>query len=271
MIQPMSQNNESFADAIQANRKMWDETADVHADVKLQGLLDAFKTPDFTTIDEIEQRMFDRIDLNGKAVAQLSCNNGRELICVKRAGAGRCVGFDISEKFVGQGRQLAEAAGVEVEFVRSNVYDIGEEYTDAFDVIYVTIGALGWLPDLDTYFKIIRRLLRDGGHFFLYEMHPVLDMFDAETGLEIKHSYFRTKPFIEENVPDYYDNSQVVSSVSYWFHHKLSDIIGGCLKNGLTLLHFEEHPHDISEVFKAFQDFDHKPPMSYSLLAQKQG
>ena len=41
------------------------------------------------------------------------------------------------------------------------------------------------------------------------------------------------------------------------------------MNNGLQLSHFEEHDHDISNVYKAFQDFDKKPPLSYTLVAKK--
>jgi ubiquinone/menaquinone biosynthesis C-methylase UbiE len=254
----------------EANRDMWNQTADVHAKAKLAGLLGAVKSPDFTTFDEVEKTIFKQIGLKDKAVIQLSCNNARELISCKRAGAGQCVGVDISEKFIGQGKLLASAAGTEIELVRTSVYDLPNDFDNSFDVVYVTIGALGWLQDMDAYFKLVNRLLKAGGQLFIYEMHPILDMFDAETGLEIKHSYFKTEPYVTEEAPDYFDPSTVVVGKSYWFHHTLSDIIGGCLNNGLSLTHFAEYDHDISNVFKAFESFEKKPPLCYSLVAQKQ-
>jgi SAM-dependent methyltransferase len=218
----------------------------------------------------VEQQIFNTLALTGKAVAQLSCNNGRELINCKEAGAGRCVGFDISDEFINQGHQLAAAvAGVPVEFVGTSVYGIPEHLDSTFDIVYVTVGALGWLPDLRAYFEIVARLLKDGGHLFIYEMYPVLNMFDAKTELEVKHSYFRTEPYVEETGPDYMDPYQTVTAMSYWFHHKLSDVITDCLESGLSLTHFEEYSHDISNVYKAFQDLDLKPPLSYALVAKK--
>jgi hypothetical protein len=47
-------------------------------------------------------------------------------------------------------------------------------------------------------------------------------------------------------------------------------VIGGCLKYKLNLTHFEEYAHDLSMVFAAFEQLEKKPPLSYSLLAQKQ-
>lgn len=256
-------------DFVQANRAMWNETADVHADHYLAALLERVKAPDFSTFDEVEKHIFSRLGLTDKAVIQLSCNNGRELISVKKAGAAYCLGVDISDKFIAQAKALQQASGVEVDFLRSDVYELPESLNTRFDLVYVTIGALGWLPDLARYLKIVAALLKPGGQVFIYEMHPMLDMFDASSGLEVKHSYFRTDPYFEESAPDYLDTSKIVAAKSYWFHYKLSDLLGGLLHNGLQLEFFEEYPHDISEVFKSFEAFAKKPPLCYALVAQK--
>lgn len=256
---------------MEANREMWNATARVHERASLEKLLERVEAPDFSTFDLVERRIFDQIGLEGKDVAQLSCNNGRELISCKKAGAKRCVGFDISDAFVAQAKRLARASGLDVDFVRANVYDIPESYNESFDIVYVTIGAIGWLPDLDAYLAVVARLLRPGGHFFLYEMHPVLFMFEAETGLEVKKSYFDKRPDVEETAPDYLDPSQIVEGASYWFQHTLGEIIGGCLKMGLELTFFAEYPHDLSAVYAAFEQFETKPPLSYALVARKPG
>ena len=266
MLYTLGMNRDDYTEA---NRAMWNKTAEVHASIKLTGLLSAVQKPDYSTLDGLEQRIFEQLGVAGKAVAQLSCNNGRELLSLAKRGAARCVGFDISDAFIEQGRLLAQTGGLAAEFVRVSVYDIPHAFDKSFDIIYVTIGALGWLPDLQAYFETVARLLKPGGSLFLYEMHPVLDMFDAATGLEVKHSYFRSEPYKEDAGPDYYDPSQTVEGTSYWFHHTLSDVIGGCLANDLTIKHFEEHPYDLSNVYAAFQDFEKKPPLSYSLVARK--
>jgi len=73
-------------DYTQINRNMWNETAAVRQTNYVDDLLKRIKAPDFTTFDEIEKRIFQQINLPGKDVAQLSCNNARELIAVKKAG-----------------------------------------------------------------------------------------------------------------------------------------------------------------------------------------
>ena len=254
---------------IEANRLMWNKTAAVHAESYVNDLLSRISATDFTTFDVVEQRLFAQLGLASKSVAQLCCNNGRELIAVKKAGAGRCVGFDISDEFIKQARHLVIASGVEVEFIQRDVYDIGDEFNQQFDLVYITIGALGWLPVLKPFFALIARILKPKGQLFIYEMHPILNMFDAKKGLQIDDSYFRTEPFVDESEPDYMNPDVIVDGVSYWFPHTLADVIGNCLQHGLSLTHFAEYDHDISMVYAKFAEFDKKPPLSYSLIAKK--
>lgn len=248
---------------------MWNATADIHARAALPKLMERVARPGFSTFDFMEKRIFALLGLSGKDVAQPSCNNGREFISCKKAGAARCVGFDISEKFIAQGQELAQAGGVEVDFVRTNVYDIPHDYDASFDIVYVTIGTARLAAGPARVHGRRGTASAPRRAFFLYEMHPMLDMFDSETGLEIKHSYFRTEPYVVDAAPDYLDKSTVVEGTSYWFHHKLSDIIGGALAAGLELRLFEEYDHDQSEVYAAFEHYEKKPPLSYALLAQK--
>ena len=87
------------------------QTANVYNAEGFDKLLSVIGQPEFTTFDEVERRVFSKISLENKDVAQLGCNNGRELISVKKAGAGRCVGFDLSENFIALARQLALESG----------------------------------------------------------------------------------------------------------------------------------------------------------------
>lgn len=132
------------------------------------------------------------------------------------------------------------------------------------------MGTLGWMPDLGGFFAAARRLLRCGGWLLVYEMHPILDMFDAEPGgtFPLRHSYFRTGPYADEEGLDYYGNSAYESSISYWFHHRLSDIIQSGLDNGFRLTSFQEYGHDVSNVFKGMEKQEAGLPLSYTLLAR---
>ena len=253
----------------EANRKMWNLTAGIHYKSYVEGLMTMIADPAYSTLDAVEKEVFNRIGLAGKDVVQLACNNGRELISLKRAGARRCLGIDISDQFLDQGRRLAEAAGEEVEFQQADLMKLGTAHDGQFDLVYITIGALGWLPDLEALLELITRLLRPGGCLFIYEMHPILNMFKSGDSLELAHSYFETQPYYEESGEDYMDPESVVRAGSYWFHHKLSDVIGGCLRHGLRITFFEEYPHDISMVFHRMEQVSARPPLCYALTVVK--
>ncbi len=256
-------------DYIEANRKSWNERAAIHAGQQGKEYDERIQRADFSTFDDVEKRIFAQIGLSGKDVIQLCCNNGRELISVKKAGAGRCVGIDLSDRFIEEARRLTALSGVDVEFIRASVYDILHELDGNFDLVYITIGALGWLPDLERFFEIVARLLRSNGQVFIYETHPILNMFESGKGLSVEYSYFKTEPFEDAGQPDYLDRSQTVKSVAYWFPHKLYEIIGGCLNHDLALTHFQEYGHDLSMEFAELEQLDKKPPLSFSLVARK--
>lgn len=263
-------------DYAQANRAAWNETAPIHAAQNLESLLEHFRAPGYSCLHKpFEVERLEKLDLKGKNVAQLCCNNGRELLSVKNLfGAGRCVGFDISDAFLDQARALNEAAGLDAEFVQGSVLEIGEEFSGQFDLVYVTIGALGWLPDLEAFMRVVSRLLRPGGKVLIYEMHPILDMFDNDqeaqkNPLELKHSYFKTSPYADSQGLDYYGGQTYDSKTMYWFHHKLSDIIGGLIRHGLQITAFDEFDFDISNVFSHLGELEPRVPMCYILEARK--
>jgi len=236
---------------IKANRIMWNETADAHAKTFTKSLKEKVLNKDYTSFDEVEDKCFAQINIS-----------------VKRAGAARCVGFDISDNAIEQAKELASIAKADVKFIRSDVYEIDESYHNQFNLVYITIGAFGWLPDLPKFLSLVKNLLRDNGQIFIYEMHPVLNIFEPNT-TNINYSYFDFGPHKDEAEPDYIDNKVIIEAPAYWFQHTLSDIINGLITQGFTINHFQEYAKDISGIFKELGEQKNLPPMSYSLIARK--
>jgi hypothetical protein len=69
-----------------ANRLAWNEAAPIHKKLKSDQLLESFRQPGYSCLDGIETAQFQEIGLAHKAVAQIGCNNGRELLSVKNMG-----------------------------------------------------------------------------------------------------------------------------------------------------------------------------------------
>ena len=263
-------NRQDYTDA---NRKAWDETAPVHASSQMEGLLKNMGNPQYLSLDETAQDWLAKAGMQGKDVVQLCCNNGRELISIQRMGANRCMGIDISAAFIAQAEQLNAVANADCNFLACDVYDVPTKYDAQFDLVYISIGAFGWLPDLTGFLAVCARLLRPGGQLLIYEMHPILDMIDNMPDLPpaLNYSYFLAEPLAEDSGLDYYEGKEYKSSTSYWFHHKLADIIQGCLDLGFRLTDIAEYPHDISEVFAYLEKMEARLPLSYVLLARLGG
>ncbi|HET8728623.1 MAG TPA: class I SAM-dependent methyltransferase [Alphaproteobacteria bacterium] len=261
-------------DFVEANRQCWDEAAEFHRrHPQYAALLRGFRNPGFSCLDETATTWLTRVGIEGRDVAQLCCNNGRELLSVRNMGAGRCVGFDQSAAFLSQARELAAVGGIDCTFVETDVHAIGPEFDAAFDIVVVTIGVFGWMPDLDAFLAVVSRLLRPGGRFFVYEEHPILNMVDLDihsSPATLRFSYFKGEPFVDTDGLDYWSGRPYPSKPCYWFPHPLGKIVTGCVEKGLAIERLEEFSHNISE--KSFlEKQDAQLPLSYLLIARKEG
>lgn len=259
--------------ATAANRAAWDASAKYHRDgARWTELRDGFRQPGFSVLDAVEREVLARVGVAAKAVAQLGCNNGRELLSVKNMGAGRCVGFDQSAAFLAQAAELAAAGNIDARFVRTDIYGIDAAHDGQFDLVLVTIGVFGWMPDLPGCLAVAARLLRPGGTLFVHEQHPFVDMFDpaSATPFEPVEPYFRDSPYVSHQPIVYFGEPTAPAGPSYWYTHTLSAILRACLANGLAIRDVMEFPDNISTV--AFDIYERHParlPLSYTLLAEK--
>jgi tRNA (mo5U34)-methyltransferase len=73
-------------------------------------------------------------DLTGKSVLDLGCNAGFYSMEMKRRGAARVLGLDCDEEYLRQARFAAEVNGLDIEFRRMSVYDVGA-LGERFDVV----------------------------------------------------------------------------------------------------------------------------------------
>lgn len=259
------------------NREAWNQVTPIHQQHRKMDLQTAVQAEDFSVLDEIETTIHRRLGLPGKRVAHLCCNNGQELISVLKLGAASGVGFDIADEVIKEATLLGKLSKTTCEFVRANVYEIDPTYFQQFDLVVVTIGALCWFDDLERFFRIAAQLLRPSGHLFVYEIHPILNLFalpgeadyEAEQELKLAYTYFRREPFVNEQGLDYVGNTHYAAKTTYAFPHTLAEIFTGMLKNGLTVCEFQEYAHDISLDFKHLEKYQ-KLPLCFTVVAQKE-
>ncbi len=259
-----------------SNRAAWNEALEYHQKARGNSLQTGFETPDFTTFgrncDAVLLKKLDEIGLSGKTIAQMPCNNGRELLSLMRFGAIEAVGFDISDKAIEEARELAQIAGLNARFERVNILEISDKYDDCFDFVYVSEGSLQWFPDLDAYFYVISRVLKQNGTLLIFEMHPFAYFFEngfdpARADFETLTPYFQKGPYHYENGLDYIGGVRYEAKEGYWFMHTLSDIINAILHSGITIQSFEEY--NLGMANNTAVKYMEKFPLSYILTGRK--
>ena len=74
-------------DPVEANRKAWDQAAPYHRAHRHADLLSRFAEPGYSCLDDIATERLQALGVQGKALAQLCCNNGREVLSARNLGA----------------------------------------------------------------------------------------------------------------------------------------------------------------------------------------
>ncbi|MEQ1524294.1 MAG: class I SAM-dependent methyltransferase, partial [Aestuariivirga sp.] len=167
-----------------------------------------------------------------------------DTLCLARRGAS-CVGLDFSPVAIAAARDLQEQTGLDASFVEGNVYDARELITGHFDMVYVTWGAIGWLPDIARWAKVVSSLLKPGGTLYLLEGHPSLMALNEKTP-NLEHGFdWRTPqnaPIVEEEATTYTgDTTPVTATTTNSWIHPLSDIINAVIGSGMGIDYLHEH------------------------------
>jgi SAM-dependent methyltransferase len=169
-----------------------------------------------------------------------------------RLGA-QVTGIDYAEKAINIAQALSQELGLDATFLHSNVYDLSNvlDAANAFDIVFTSYGAIGWLPDLQPWGKIIAHYLKPGGFFYIAEGHPFMWIFDEKSSdWKVSYPYFSKEPIKEETVGTYAEkDARLEHTTTYGWNHPLSEIFDALLSAGLTIDFFHEHPFCVWECF----------------------
>lgn len=233
------------SDYIDANRANWDERATLHAARDGSGYGIQRYVEDLDALSDVVR--FDRPllgDISGKRTAHLQCHIGTDTLSLARLGA-KVTGLDFSENAVVEARRLAAEAGVEVDFVRSDVRDAANALPrGAFDLVYTGIGALCWLPSITEWAGVVDDLLAPGGTLHIREGHPVLWAMNEDLpGLSLAFPYFEQATPLEWDDDSTYVEvaAPLKSTRTYEWNHGLGEIVTALLERGLRLDTLVEH------------------------------
>ncbi len=253
----------------EANRKAWNEVMPIHRKHRKVDYDALFSTSGASVLDELVTGKVLDIGIEGRNIAHYCCNNGVELLSLVNLG-GRCgTGFDISDAAVEEARGFAERAGIAAEFVRTDLYDLRPGEYRGFDFVYFSIGGLCWLPDLGKVFEIVAESMVEGGDLLIYDMHPFLNMLacpgepEYDDPLRVVYSYFKSDPWVSSDGIDYIGGTRYEGETHYDWSHTLSEIFNAASDAGLNLRSFDEHRHDISNLFEHLDSAKGNIPLCY--------
>ncbi|MEK7226791.1 MAG: class I SAM-dependent methyltransferase, partial [Bacteroidota bacterium] len=150
---------------------------------------------------------------------------------------------------------------------------------EQFDIVFTSYGTIGWLPDLQSWAKMIAERLKPGGIFYLAEFHPVVWMFDDDF-THIKYSYENREVIVTENQGTYTDRNADIKGKEYSWNHSIGEVMNALIGAGLKIEMFNEHMYSPYPCFRNTVEFETgkwhikglegKIPMVYSIRAAKQ-
>ena len=201
-------------------------------------------------------------DPAGKKIINLLGSHGRKAISLALLGADVTV-VDISAENQSYALQVADAAGVTIDYICSDVLSIpNEEKLEAFDIVLMEFGILHYFTDLSSIFSVASRRLRRGGRFILTDFHPFArtwmntDNFKQPTGNYFDNKIKEEEVAFSKLLPEEERNNLGKVLVRGW---TLGEIISEIANASLFLRSFKEIPSPTDSRFPEF----------YTLIADK--
>ena len=269
-----------MTDAIEMNRRNWDERAAIHArDSTGDYMLDRFRAGE-DALHEIEAAELG--DISGKRVLHLQCHIGRDTLCLVRRGA-TVTGLDFSSAALNVARRLSDETGLKADFVEGTVDQAPDLTPGPFDLVFITWGTICWLPDVRKWAKIIASVLAPGGELYFADAHPTFSVLEEYDGRLVPTFDFQTPPdrplqFTDETTYTGDPTIMTHQSTQQWIH-SLSAVLGGLIDAGLAITMFREHevlpwrglPSLVPASDRMWRLPDGVPriPLSYSVRARK--
>jgi SAM-dependent methyltransferase len=248
-VAPVPEPGESReTELLAANRRNWDERVSVHVNSRFYDV-DRW----VATRPGPRQREIDALgDVNGLDLVHLQCHFGLDTLAWADAGA-KVTGLDFSAEAIRTATDLAARTGLEgrATFVCANVYDAARVLGPAsFDIVYVSLGALHWLPSIDRWADQVAALTRPGGRLYLHEIHPLAWSLDDDSPT-LAYTYFEEpEPFADDSEVTYTDSDRPLANVrTYQWNHALGEVMMALVDRGMRIDRLVEHDWTVAQLF----------------------
>jgi len=258
---------------IESNKHAWGQLSKDHYINFKQWLLDGSY--------ELNKHIKNEVgDLSKKHIIHLQCNIGADTLLLAKMGAS-AVGVDLVPDNIFYAKKLAKDIGISnASFIESDIMEFMEKHNEKYDVVFVSEGAIGWLPDLKKWGETIRHLLKDDGYCYIFDSHPFFMMLDPDKLenkiTDIKYPYFCKEPDVDDAIGGYASDLKYDVQAYFWMH-TVSDIINALTSAGLHIEYFNEFRenyyhagHGMDDLEGGLCNYSYNKdlfPMSFSLMA----
>ena len=208
------------------NKRSWDLGAAAYsAKFHTDAIIDRIERDPVGAFDKTLWKMLTaRLpDLAGKRICVPSSGDNHAVFAFAALGA-KVTSCDISENQLANAARVAKARGWDIAFCPADTMALSGIADGAFDLVYTSNGVHVWIDRLNDMYQNIARILKPGGPYLMYEIHPFQRPFD-DNGKVIK-PYTETGPFEDE---------QEIN-----FHWRISDIVNAIAGAGLTIREVQE-------------------------------
>lgn len=205
-------------------------------------------------------------NVKGKRIANLLGSNGRKGIPLALLGADVTI-VDISEENERYALELAKYAGVEIDYVICDLFELDiQKYNNYFDIVYLEGGILHYFDDINKLSNILMRILKNGGKLVLSDAHPIHKILCDKGGNLI----------MDGSYGNYFNNELVYGNVAYKTrfpeneqkdfpdcllrYYTMGEIVTAIAQSGLIISELVEDPRE--DKYKNL-------PLSFTLVAYK--
>ncbi|HET9496435.1 MAG TPA: class I SAM-dependent methyltransferase [Chloroflexia bacterium] len=231
--------SENLNEYMRSNRDLWNAWTELHEKSSFYDI-EGFKAGR-STLHDVEKEELGEVA--GKSLLHLQCHFGLDTLSWARLGA-LVTGVDFSDKSIALARSLSAELRIPAQFVHSNIYDLPGNLSGQFDIVFTSYGVLWWLPDLQSWTKVVTHFLKPGGTFLVVESHPMAMVFDPDDAgeLTVAYPYFPVTEPLRFDVKGSYASDSDYRGVEYGWPHSMGELVNAHVAAGLKIVSLREFP-----------------------------
>ena len=137
-------------------------------------------------------------DVKGKEVCVIGSGDNYAAFALAGMQA-HVTSTDISERQLETASERAKQLDLEIDFVQADAMDLNPLGDGKFDLVCSTNGFFVWIADLRAVYGEIFRILKSGGYYVFYDVHPFQRPWNGGgRSIEVEKTYWQTGPFSDE-------------------------------------------------------------------------